>query len=301
MSRALRVEMPSRASSSSRQKVPSTSTTSLDGEAGRARRRPVGRDRVRRSRRRHSRGRGRRTHSPEAPRPTRPGSAARRRPPRTARPRGSTLRAASPALVPASATRPRNSAPESPTRDTRASALARRLRSPNTRTGVADSRRSRSPAVWSISASVRSTPAIGGARTPSSLLGCERLELLARVRRGVYEKPRPLATANRERRLRTRSRPYTRPRGLARVAVAIPLRKPSAGGRAENANAHVAEGQDAAPGKAPEATSDRCSYSVVHVERDLATEVDVLELGLDPRGTALRGDLGRNAHELNLA
>ena len=45
------------------------------------------------------------------------------------------------------------------------------LLAPNTRTGVADSRRSSSPAVWSISASVSSTPAIGGARTPSDCSG----------------------------------------------------------------------------------------------------------------------------------
>ena len=38
-------------------------------------------------------------------------------------------------------------------------------------TGVVDSRSSSSPAVWSISASVSRTPAIGGARTPATRRG----------------------------------------------------------------------------------------------------------------------------------
>jgi hypothetical protein len=51
--------------------------------------------------------------------------------------------------------------------------------------------------------------------------------------------------------------------------MAVPLRKSSAGGRAENPNAD-------------------CGLPVV-VEGDLAAEVDELELGLDPRrATALR-------------
>ena len=73
------------------------------------------------------------------------------------------------------------------------------------------------------------------------LPGCERLKLLARVRRGVDEKPRPLAAADRQRRLRARSRPDTDARGLARIAVAVPLRKPSAGGRSEDANAQAGD------------------------------------------------------------
>ena len=109
---------------------------------------------------------------------------------------------------------------------------------PKTRTGVADSRSSSSPAVWSISASVSSTPAIGGARTPSTSPRVERLELLTQVRRGVDEKPRPLAAADRQRRLRARPRPHPRARGLARPATAVPLRKASSGGRAQNADAH---------------------------------------------------------------
>jgi hypothetical protein len=101
------------------------------------------------------------------------------------------------------------------------------------------------------------------------LPGCERLELLARVRRGVYEKPGPLGTTDSERRLCARPRPGTPARRLARLTTAVPLWKPSAGGRAENPNA------------------DRCLPVVV--EGDLAAEVDELELGLDPRrATALR-------------
>ena len=67
----------------------------------------------------------------------------------------------------------------------------------------------------------------------------ERLELLARVRRGVYEKPRPFVATNRQRRLRPGARALTGTRGLARLAMAVPLRKPPARGRAQNSNSHV--------------------------------------------------------------
>ena len=70
--------------------------------------------------------------------------------------------------------------------------------------------------------------------------GVERLELLAQVGRGVDEKPRPVVPADRERRLRAGSRAHAGARGLARPAVAVPLREASAGGRAQNADAHVA-------------------------------------------------------------
>ena len=66
----------------------------------------------------------------------------------------------------------------------------------------------------------------------------ERLQLLTQVRRGVDEKPRAVGPADRQRRLRARSRPFTDARGLARPATAVPLRKPSSGGRAEDADAH---------------------------------------------------------------
>ena len=48
---------------------------------------------------------------------------------------------------------------------------ARRAAAPKTRTGAPDSRRRSRPAVWSISASVSSTPATGGARTASTWSG----------------------------------------------------------------------------------------------------------------------------------
>ena len=83
--------------------------------------------------------------------------------------RGSTRRAAAAAPARASATRRRSSAPASrstgyPSRQRALDARARRRRAP----ASPDSRSSSSPAVWSISASVSSTPAIGGARTPSA-------------------------------------------------------------------------------------------------------------------------------------
>ena len=120
------------------------------------------------------------------------------------------------------------------------SARARRPRCRTRAPASPDSRSSSSPAVWSISASVSRTPAIGAARTPSARRR-ERLELLTRVGRGVDEKPRPVVPADRQRGLRARSRAHAGARGLARLAMAVPLREPSAGGRAENTNAHVAE------------------------------------------------------------
>jgi hypothetical protein len=54
--------------------------------------------------------------------------------------------------------------------------------------------------------------------------------------------------------------------------MAVPLRKPSAGGRPEDANEH----------RTPRR---RAALPVVQVEGDLAAEVDDLELRLDPHGT----------------
>jgi hypothetical protein len=67
--------------------------------------------------------------------------------------------------------------------------------------------------------------------------------------------------------------------------MAIPLRKPPAGGRAENTNVHVAKDQDVASGTRlrPRRTA---ALLVVQVEGDLATEVDELKVGLDPLRTA---------------
>ena len=88
----------------------------------------------------------------------------------------------------------------------------------------------------------------------------ERRKLLTQVRRGVDEEPRPLAAADRERRLGARSRPDAPARGLADLTMAVPLRKPSAGGRPENVNAHVAEESKTWPRQAPKATSGSGSY-----------------------------------------
>ena len=88
----------------------------------------------------------------------------------------------------------------------------------------------------------------------------EGLELLTQVGRGVDEEPRPLAAADCERRLGARSRPDARARGLADLTMAVPLRRPSAGGRPENVNAHVAEESRTWPRQAPKATSGSGSY-----------------------------------------
>ena len=96
--------------------------------------------------------------------PDPPGTAGRRHRPRTARRRGSTRRAGS--LAPVERL-PLDAAVALEDLQYRIPVRQRTPTpsSPKTRTGAADSRRSSSPAVWSISASVRSTPANGGART----------------------------------------------------------------------------------------------------------------------------------------
>ena len=81
-------------------------------------------------------------------------------------------------------------------------------------------------------------------------LRAERLELLTEVGRGVDQEPGPVVAADRERRLGPRSRAFTRARGLARLAAAVPLRKAAAGGRAQDANAHVAPSEGRRPRRA---------------------------------------------------
>ena len=103
------------------------------------------------------------------------------------------------------------------------------------------------------------------------LIGSELLELLTRVGRGVDEKPRSVVPAYGQRRLRTRARAHTGARGLARLAMAVPLRKASAGSRAQNADAH-GRGFRLLP--------------VVQVGGDLGAQLDELKLRLDPRHIA---------------
>jgi hypothetical protein len=123
---------------------------------------------------------------------------------------------------------------------------------------------------------------------------CQHLQLLAQVGRGVHEKPRSLAATDRQRRLRTRSRPYTRASGLARSATAVPLREASASGRAENAHTHGAE-WEAARAERRGRVGTRL-LPAVEVGRDLRTEVEDLELRLDPRhGRYLGEKIGSTA------
>ena len=63
-----------------------------------------------------------------------------------------------------------------------------------------------------------------------NLTGRERLELLTGVRRGVDEKPRPVAPSDGQRRLRTGSCAHANPRCLAGLTMAVPLREAPAGG-----------------------------------------------------------------------
>ena len=129
------------------------------------------------------------------------GSAARRRPRRTARRRGSTLRARCAARARASATRPRSSAPAS--RSTGYPSVSARSTpaSPKTRTGAP----TRAAAAARRVVDLRVGQQHAGDRRRADAVACgarERLELLTRVGRGVDEKPWPLAPADRERRLR---------------------------------------------------------------------------------------------------
>ena len=158
-------------------------------------------------------------------------------------------------------------------RNARASATAfpaeraRRQRSPKTRTGVVDSRSSSRPAVWSISASVSSTPATGDARTPSPPRASSVSSCCRRSGEALTRNHGPSLAADRERRLRAGPRPDASARGLARLATAVPLREPAPGGRAQNANAH---------GPAS-AAYRRNRYEVTSEHRSID-----LELGLDP-------------------
>ena len=90
--------------------------------------------------------------------------------------------------------------------------------------------------------------------------GSQPLKLLARVRRGVYEKPRPLGPPDRERRLRARSCARAHPSRFARIAMTVPLREAPTGGRAEDTNVHVLNEARRSLGPAPEATSASGSY-----------------------------------------
>ncbi len=115
----------------------------------------------------------------------------------------------------------------------------------------------------------------------------ERLQLLTDVWRGVDEKPRPVVSADRQRRLRARSRTDTSARGFAHAAMAVPLREPSAGGRAENTNAHVAEQARRGLRHAPEAMSRFGRLPAVQVGSDLGAELHDLKRWLDPGHSCL--------------
>ena len=160
--------------------------------------------------------------------------------------RGSTPRAASPAPARASATRPRSSAPGPPARESRvlsacstpsvAEYAHRRLRLAQEQKPcrVVDLRIGQQHA--------------GDRRHPDAVqlhgLGAPRAAGARRARRlrettAPRHRGSPATTAYEAARVH-------RTRGLARLAMAVPLRKPPAGGRAQNANAHVWHHRDAA-------------------------------------------------------
>src|SRR5947207_15036065 len=111
----------------------------------------------------------------------------------------------------------------------------------------------------------------------------ELLELLTGVGGGVDEEPRPLAPADRQRRLRTWSCADTSARRLAHLTTAIPLRKSPAGGRAENPNLHFADEAGRSLSRALEAAPASCRLPLIQVGRNLGAQIDALELRLDPR------------------
>ena len=277
MSRALRSEMPSRASSSSRQNVPSTSTRSLAAKPGEhvvvQPREPghVGD---------HAAARAVAEDEPGGLESVPSSSAARRRPPRTTRPPGSTRRAVALAPVRASATRRRSSA-----RSIAQHGIPVAQRALDARLAVDAQRRRRlaqqQQARRVVDLGVRQQHA-GDRRSADAVAPrVERLELLTQVGRGVDEKPRPVGPADRERRLRARHGPDACAGGLADLAVAVPLREAAAGGRAENANAHVAAGAARGHGAIQR-------LPVEHVGRDLGAQLDDLKLRLNPRHRCLQ-------------
>src|SRR5437764_11315160 len=74
---------------------------------------------------------------------------------------------------------------------------------------------------------------------------------------------------------------HARARGLADSAVAVPLRKASAGGRSENTNAHATESETQPRGSAGAASRLR-RLAMVQVGSYLGAELDDLKTWLDP-------------------
>ena len=91
--------------------------------------------------------------------------------------------------------------------------------------------------MWSISASVSSTPATGAARTPSARSPASPSSCWRRSGEALARSHGPSVAADRDRRLRARRR-RARAGRLAGRAAAVPLREAAAGGGAEDMNAH---------------------------------------------------------------
>ena len=213
--------------------------------------------------------------------PIRRGSAARRRPRRTARPRGSSRRAASPApgssvchSSPAVALEHRQH--RIPVRQRALRRRPRRTRAPASPTRAAAAARRCGRSRRRSEARPRSA-----ARGPRRRrLRTERLELLAGVGRGVDEKPRPVAAADRERRLRPRSRAHTLARGLTRRQWQFHCGNPPPAAEPRTRTRTRHDEAVRSLRRTPEATPASDVLPVVEVGSDLGAEVDELKLGL---------------------
>src|SRR5215216_2314829 len=159
---------------------------------------------------------------------------------------------------------------------------------------------SRSPAVWSISASVRSTPAIGGDRTPSTCPGvsassCWRASGEALTRNHGPWAPRIASDDCVRGRARTPARAASH---VSQWQFHCGNPPPAAEPRTRTRTSVGIRTQPQAMRPRPRRTAP---LLVVQVEGDLATEVNELELGLGPlRTSRIAGHLGTEVCKLNL-
>src|SRR3954471_3643483 len=133
--------------------------------------------------------------------------------------------------------------------------------------GIEDSRSRSRPAVWSISASVNSTPAIGMARTPSPGSGASASSCWRRSGEALTNHHGPSAP-----RMASDDCVRGRARTPARAASHVPQRQFHCGNPPPAAE----------PRTRTRNGPDLARLPLVQVGSDLGAQLDDLELGLDP-------------------
>ena len=128
--------------------------------------------------------------------------------------------------------------------------------------------------MWSTSPLVSTTALIGLARRPAFGSACSCgvvVDLLAQVRRGVEQRPVDAVAADRKRRLRAAPEAgFAGPHVGAIAAVAVPLRKTAACGRAQNLDDHCVRLVAGAP-TPDKTTAAECSTAVVGNSQELVS------------------------------